>query len=325
MTDRIPLIDSDQIRRLLSPREAVQAIVDALQEGLDPAADPARTAVSTAHGQLLLMPAEGRDHAGVKVVTVAPDNPARGQPRIQGLYLLFDAATLRPIALLDGMALTTLRTPAVSVAATLPFLLRSHDPLRIAVFGMGPQGRAHVDTVTNALAGHRGIAHVTYLARRPLRPDDPLNDIDQGQGDTPPVALATSGSVEAARAVAQADLIVCATTAREPLFDSATIQNHAVVIAVGSHEPDAREVDGALTTRAYVIVEDVATAMREAGDVIQALDEGHLNAADLIPMRQIVADSAVSLAAGRPVLFKSTGMSWEDLVVATAVYQRFNG
>ncbi|MEU4835155.1 ornithine cyclodeaminase family protein [Streptosporangium sp. NPDC023615] len=317
MTEHVPLITGDHLRRLLGPRQAVQVVVDALRNGLDPAADPARTVVPTAHGHLLLMPAESGAHAGVKVVSVAPDNPARGRPRIQGLYLLFDARTLSPVALIDGSALTTLRTPAVSVAAVLPLLRRARDPLRVAVFGAGPQGRGHVDTLIDTLAGHRDLAGVTYLVRRPGRVEVP------GHG-TVPVTVAASGGAQATRAVAGAHVVVCATTAREPLFDSAAVHDRAVVIAVGSHEPDAREVDGALAGRAHVVVDDVATALREAGDIVQAIGEGHVDAARLVPMRRAVTDPA-SVDLDRPVLFKSTGMSWQDLVVAAAAYGRLGG
>ena len=97
---------------------------------------PGRMAVPLAAGQFLLMPAElaaasdGPSAVGIKVATVAPGNAGSGVPRIQGLYLLFDATTLSPQAVLDGSALTTLRTPAVSVAAVLPRLRL--DPINAA-------------------------------------------------------------------------------------------------------------------------------------------------------------------------------------------------
>ncbi len=69
-----------------------------------------------------------------------------------------------------------------------------------------------------------------------------------------------------------------------------------------------------------MVVEDVATALREAGDVVLALAEGTLTAADLVPMRDVVT-GAVTLSAGRPLVFKSVGMSWQDLVVAAAVVE----
>lgn len=72
--------------------------------------------------------------------------------------------------------------------------------------------------------------------------------------------------------------------------------------------------------RSSVIVEDVPTALREAGDVVLAIADGALTAADLIPMAEVVQGRL--LPADRPVVFKSVGMAWEDLVVAQAVCLR---
>jgi ornithine cyclodeaminase/alanine dehydrogenase-like protein (mu-crystallin family) len=127
---------------------------------------------------------------------------------------------------------------------------------------------------------------------------------------------------DAAPVVEDYDLICCATTAREPLFDGARVADHALVVAIGSHEPDAREVDGALASRATVVVESRATALREAGDVVLAIGEGALEASALIELGSLVRGGAPPVdLAGRagPFLFKSTGMAWEDAVVASAV------
>ena len=282
----------------LGPAGAVRAITDALRGGFDPAADPPRIAVGLAHGQFLLMPSEAPSAAGVKVVTVAPDNPVRGLPRIQATYLLFDPDTLALRAALDGTVLTSLRTPAVSVAAVLPRL--PDRPLRVAAIGAGPQAIGHVATLESV----RPVAGATtYLVRDPSR--TPLDA----------VRLGSEPSDEALRT---ADVVVCATSARSPVFDSALLRDDAVVVAVGSHEPDARELDARLLGRATVVVEDVATALREAGDVVMAIAEGAVTADDLVPMRDVVTGAVVP-SAGRPLVFKSVGMSWQDLVVAEAV------
>jgi len=94
-----------------------------------------------------------------------------------------------------------------------------------------------------------------------------------------------------------------------------------IVIAVGSHEPDRREVDTRLVSRAQVIVEDRETALRESGDIVMAIAESGLTAADLIPIKDVVTDAA-TVASDRAVFFKSSGMSWEDIVVADAVAAR---
>src|SRR5215207_548945 len=307
------VLDADAVRAACGPVDAVEAITAALASGVDPAADLPRHVVPLRTGQFLLMPSEGARpgaHVGIKVATVAPDNPASGLPRIQASYLLFDADSLTLVTVLDGTALTTLRTPAVSVAAVRPRLLAASGPLRLAVFGAGPQALGHVATLAAALTPHRSLARVTHLVRNASRVR-PAGGAD----------AVTLGGPQADDVLRAADVIVCATSARTPLFDAELVLDTAVVIAIGSHEPDAREVPAELCARATVVVEDVATALREAGDVCLALQEGALHRHELVPMRDIVA-GRTSPAPDRPLLFKSVGMSWEDLVIAEAVLSR---
>ena len=267
---------------------------------------PPRTVVDIRAGQLLLMPAAVDRYAGVKVVSIAPDNPAHGLPRVQGAYLLFDGTTLDIVAVVDGVALTTLRTAAVSALAV--DRLARPEEARLVVFGCGPQARGHIQ----ALSQVRPIREVTIVSRR----------------DGPAEALArrcTSVGVRASagrpEAVAEADIVVCATTARTPVFDSTALPAHAVVVAIGSHEPDAREVDSALVERATVVVESRAAAFREAGDILLAIADG-------VPSEQAIDGDLAELVSGRltvpadrPRLWKSVGEAWEDLAVAEAVYE----
>lgn len=308
---QLDFISAAEVLSVLGPAQATAAITDALRTGLNPADDSARDVIPLAQGQFLIMPAEADGYAGVKVATVAPDNPSRNLPRIQALYLIFDAETLTPKAVLDGTALTTLRTPAVSIAGILPVLTQRSTPLRVVVFGAGQQGVGHVHTITEVMDGRRRIENVTYVVRNPSKVTLPASAAGKV------LALA---SREALAALVAADLIICATSAREPLFDSSLVRDDVIVVAVGSHEPHVREIDAALFSRAQVIVEDVPTALRESGDVIMAINETALAAEDLLPMKDVVTE-AKRLDADVPVLFKSSGMSWEDLVVAKAVVQ----
>lgn len=291
----------------LPPAAAVEAVTATLRAGFDPADDTPRTGAPTTHGQFLFMPSEIGDVAGLKVVTIAPDNPSAGLPRIQASYLLYDARTLALRAILDGTALTTLRTPAVSVAAVRPVLTRFSEPLRVVVVGGGPQAVGHADTLaaSASLAEHR----VTFLLRRP----DAATSAVRDRGAVLPI-----DSDAASAAISEADVVVCATSARTPLFDGDLVADGAVVIAIGAHEPDARELDSSLMARSTVVVEDHAAALREAGDVVLAIRDGALDPDDLVPMRDVVTGS-VTPAGDRPVVFKGTGMSWQDLSVASAV------
>lgn len=310
----IPYIGADDIGLLLPPADAVQAIEAALRGGLDPAEDLARTPVKLRHGQFLLMPSEIQASVGVKIVAVAPDNPKAGLPLVHAMYLLFDAKTLAPRAILDGTALTTLRTPAVSVAAVKLALQRSSAPLQAVIFGGGPQAVGHAKTVTAVLESARRVSKTTFVVRKP----DAYAQLSAEGAD-----VVVVDSEESLQAVRRAGLVVCATTSSEPLFDSTLIQNDAVVIAVGSYEPNVREVDSRLCGRAQVVVEDVDTALRECGDIVQAIKECAIRQEQLVPMREIVL-GRVAPASDRPIFFKGSGMSWQDLVVAEKIFSRFS-
>jgi ornithine cyclodeaminase len=275
----LPFLAAADLAERLSPTDAVDALRAALVAGLDPEADPPRSALALAGGELLVMPSAAAGHAVVKLVTVG------GDPRIQGVCVVFDATTLAPVALVDGIALTNVRTPAVSALAVRR--LATPDARRLLVFGRGPQAHAHVA----AIRAVRPIEHVDMVGRDAV-------DVDS--------------------LVAAADVVCCATTAREPLFDGTLVADHATVVAIGSHEPDAREVDDALVRRATVVVESRASALREAGDVIGAVAAGALREDALVTLADVVCGRVV-VPGARPRLFKSTGMAWEDAVVASAL------
>ena len=127
--------------------------------GLDPSSDPPRTIIEAGRGQLLLMPSAGATAVGTKVVGLARDNPARGLPTIQAVYVLMDAETLTPQALIDGIALTNLRTPAVSAVAMQA--LAPDDVESAVIVGSGPQALGHAE----ALLALRSVRRITVAGR----------------------------------------------------------------------------------------------------------------------------------------------------------------
>ncbi|QES10099.1 ornithine cyclodeaminase family protein [Streptomyces venezuelae] len=301
------VLDAATMARLLGPAAATDVLAEILRAGLDPDAGPPRTAVPVPAGELLLMPAASGAYAGVKIAGVASGNPARGLPRITGSYLLLDGADLRPLALLDGAALTELRTPAVSALA-VRLLTPADRPLRLVLFGAGPQAYGHLEAVLAA----REVAETVVVAREPVG-----GRALAGYARTLGV-LARTGAPDD---VAAADLVVCCTTARAPLFDGALVAPGATVVAVGSHEPSARETDTALVTRSEVYVEARSAALREAGDLLVPLSEGAIGAGHVAGDLAELVTGRRTPSPGRPRLFKSVGMAWEDLAVAAALYE----
>ena len=296
------ILDAAAVTAALDLPVAIAAVRTALLDGLDPATDPARAVVPVDHGQLLIMPTQWDRYAGVKVASVAPANPAAGLPRIQGSYLLLDGQTLAPLAVLDGIALTAIRTAAVSAVAV--DALARPDAARLVVFGSGPQAHTHV----TALCAVRPVREIVVIGR------DATRAAEFAAWCGPDARVGTAADL------ATADLVACCTTARTPLFDGTLPPAHATIVAVGSHEPDAAEVDTALVARSTVVVEAVATALREAGDVIAAVDAGLVARDALVGLAEVVCGRA-SVASDRPRLFKSVGMAWEDLVLAARAHQ----
>jgi ornithine cyclodeaminase/alanine dehydrogenase-like protein (mu-crystallin family) len=277
----LPFLDRDEVPRRLGVTEAADALEAALLDGVDPEADPPRGAVELDRGELLVMPSAAAGHPVVKLVTIG------GEPRIQGICVVFDGETLAPLALVDGIALTNLRTAAVSALAVRSLAIEGAR--RLLVFGRGPQAHAHEE----AMRAVRPIELVDMVGR------------DQARGGVDEL-------------VAAADVICCCTTAKEPLFDGSLVADHAVVVAIGSHEPGLRETDDALAGRATIVVESRASALREAGDVIMAIEAGATTEDELVTLSELLRGEAQA-DPERPRLFKSTGMSWEDAVIAAAL------
>src|SRR5699024_4061168 len=130
-----------------------------------------------------------------------------------------------------------------------------------------------------------------------------------------------AGSDPAHEAICNAELIITTTTSPQPVIDDAEVRNDAVVVAVGSHSPDARELPRALLARAQVIMEEEAAAFREAGDIIQAANEGNLDKESLVSFADVVRGQVALLRTARVVL-RLPAMPGEDLVAAEALAAR---
>ena len=298
----LTLVGAQSIAERVSMSAAVAELQRVLRMGYDPEGDLPRGILDVPNGQLLLMPAAVDGAVGQKFATVAPGNPALGLERIQAVYILLDGTTLAPTAILDGTALTSLRTPAVSIASV--DLLAQPDAGDAVIFGTGPQAVRHVE----ALQAIRPLRTVRLIGRDPGRA---AAAVEEARAFAPDAEI-TVGTPDAVRT---ADLIVCATTASDPLFPSDVVRDDATIVAIGSHEPQKAELDPALVGRSQVVVESLRVATSEAGDVIRAIEAGALSEGDLVTMHDLFT-GAVAPATDRPRIVKTCGMGWQDLAVA---------
>lgn len=311
----IPYFDAAAIHAALPYERAIRAIEEAVRDDIDPELDGPRLFAPAPGGEFLLMPAQGARYCGLKALTIAPKNPERGLEKIQGVYVLYSADTLAPIALMEGSSLTAIRTPAVALAALR--LLAKIAPQgaelpaapRVLIFGVGTQGRGCV-AATRAVFP---TATFELVGRRPERVQQLVRELHA-------TGIEARVCEDPGAAVATADIIICATTASSPLFDGSLVKPGALVAAIGTHGHAARELDDTLIARADLIVEGRGSAERENGNLHTYFDEERWRTSPPASLRDLVRGT-VTRHAERPAVYTGVGMSWEDLVCATVVFE----
>ncbi|HYZ11972.1 MAG TPA: ornithine cyclodeaminase family protein [Actinomycetota bacterium] len=300
----LSLIDGEEFLRRI-PIPVAIAVLQRAFERPPPPGLPQRTGVEVPGGELLLMPAAGPTGVGVKLVTLAPSNPGRGLPFVQASYVLFEPNTLSPEAIIDGTTLTTVRTAAVSGLATR--LLALPDATRLVLFGAGVMATAHLEAM---------------LAVRPFRS---LRVVSRSSGPAEELAArARESGLDAAvagpDAVTEADVICTCTTSPRPVFDGRLVPKGAHVNAIGSYQPETRELDDETIRRARVVVETREAALAEAGDLLIPISAGVIGPEHIeSDLSELVRGAKVRRGPEDVTVFKSVGIAWEDLAVARAV------
>jgi ornithine cyclodeaminase len=293
----VRLIDAGELARLLPMRAAIDALEAAFAAGVPPV--PLRMHATTPDGELLLMPAAAAQGLGVKLITLTAANPGRGRPLVQGAYVLFAPGDQSPEAVIDGAALTALRTGAVSGLATRR--LAREDARRLVVFGAGVQARAHVE----AIRAVRDLEDVAIVSRSAATAET--------------LAAQVGGRSGSIADVPAADIVCTCTTSGVPLFDGARLSPGVHVNAVGAYTPETREVDTTTVKRSRVVVETREVAMAEAGDLLLPIAEGAVEAGHVLAdLSETVRGSVVRRSPQDLTLFVSVGLAFEDLVVARA-------
>jgi alanine dehydrogenase len=291
--------------------DAISAVADgfrALSAGQ--ATVPVRLSVPLRHaGVALTMPAAltGASCYSVKVVSVAPGNALAGRPVVMGTVLLGDAATGELLALIDGTALTALRTGAAGGVAARE--LSRSNASRVALFGAGAQARAQLV----AVAAVRAISDVSVVTRDPAHAAA-LRAWAAHQRALRSVAIRPSAPKDA---VADADIVVTATTSPTPLFQGGWLGPGAHVTAVGSFTPQMRELDEETLRGAVLVVDQRAAALAEAGELYGRRGD------DVVELGEILSGQVPGRTDDtQRTVFKSVGNAIQDLVVAARAYER---
>jgi ornithine cyclodeaminase len=230
------------------------------------------------------------------------------QGRFNFVIVLFSAVTGEALATIAANEITRCRTAAATAVAMQR--LAARDARSLAIFGTGVQARAHAEALLLVHPFER-----VWVAGRASAPE--FADWLATEFGV------TASAVDARTAVQEADVIVTATRATEPLFAGTWVRPGAFVAAVGSSKPAARELDDALLGRAeLIVVEWLPAAQAEAGEFVRA-EPGTIDPARVTELgKLLVKGTAYQRRAGDIVVYKSVGIGLEDVALAHLVYQR---
>jgi ornithine cyclodeaminase/alanine dehydrogenase-like protein (mu-crystallin family) len=311
----IRFFSGSDIRALLTMDDCIEAMKNAFSAlSGGEVVMPVRTRLEmlSDNANALFMPVymPSINRVGVKSLTNCIDNPKKGLPMIHALMTIFDSSTGAPLAVLDGEAITAMRTGAVSGLATA--LLARESSRTAAIIGTGFQAETQLIAICAVRPITRAYVFdlLTEKAEAFARMRDRLN-IE--------VLVAASPAV-----LQEVDVVCTATPSRRPVFDDTFLKPGTHINAVGAYKPDMVEIPPETVIRAKIVVDQRDSCLAEAGDILGPLKK-NLITADHIhgELGEVVAGSV----AGREnedeiTVFKSVGVAVQDLVSADLVLRK---
>lgn len=310
-------IDAHEQAELLNMEEVVEAVAESLKAYSEGKTDtPLRYVLPfNEDNRYLVMPALSDELkvVGLKTVTVAPNNTKIGKNTIVGSVILSDYETGETLAVLEGSYLTKIRTGAISGVAT-KYLARENAET-LCVIGTGDQAQGLIEAVLAV----RDIKRI-QLYNRTYRKAVTFAETVQQQYQS--VDVTVMENVD--DAISNADVIVTATNATQPVFNK-PLDAGVHVNAVGSFKPDMQELPShAIANADKVVVEASEAALEETGDLITPMDEGLFGEKDLYgELGEIVGSNLVGRESDDEItVFKSVGVAIVDIIVANYFYQK---
>jgi len=307
------------VRELLSLEDCIEAVERAFAaHGRGETAPPASLGVMTGEGgfhvKAAILRSRGRTYFAAKLNGNFPGNPERrGLPAIQGLILLSDADTGAPLAVMDSIEITILRTGAATAVAARR--LARAESSAVTVCGCGNQGRIQLESLSRVLPIRRAWAW----------------DADATRAAEFAHSMTTAerrveAALELRAALRLSDVVVTSTPARRAFVMAGDLRPGTFLAAVGADNPLKQEIDPALLAASAVYVDSLEQAAK-GGDLHHAIAAGAMRAEDV---RGELSALVAGTVAGRQddstiTVFDSTGVALEDVAAAITVFERANG
>ncbi len=250
---------------------------------------------------------------GQKVVTIYANNPTENNlPTILGTVQLLDPNSGSCLAVMAANALTAIRTGAASAVATE--YLATENANTIALFGVGGQAATQLEAICIV----RDIRQIKVYA--PTREHVTRFCREMSQRLESKISAAMNPN----EAIENCDIIVCATTSKTPVFDGKLLESGTHLNGIGSHTPDARELDTISILKSKVVVDSRESALAEAGDLIIPLTKGVISVEHIwAELGEIIAGKKKGRTSEDEItLFKSVGIAAQDVASAKVIYVR---
>ncbi|MCX6273218.1 MAG: ornithine cyclodeaminase family protein [Bacteroidetes bacterium] len=304
------------VMSVLTMKDCMTVVEKAFLELVNGTAElPLRTAIKPPDGISLYMPAYLRESGALacKIVTVYKNNPSKYNiPTTIGTVLLQDPDNGKVICIMDGGYLTAVRTGAVSGIAT-QYLARKSPSMTAGIFGAGVQAKMQLWAMAEARPLVKAMVYDIY-------PESALKFSTEMEAKLG-IQVEVSSNPEALLAC---DILCLATSSASPLFDGKLVKPGTHINGIGSHTPNAREMDTALVKRSKFVGDSRQACFAEAGDIIIPVSEGAITDqhyyADLGEI--IKGIKAARVGAEEITIFKSNGLAIQDVATAKLVYEK---
>ncbi|MBV1935612.1 ornithine cyclodeaminase family protein [Streptomyces sp. BV286] len=246
-----------------------------------------------------------------KFGSINPGNAVAGRPTVNAVVAVLDPLTGVPVAFMDGTAITTLRTAAASAVAV--GALARKDATRLLVLGSGVQGQAHIA----ALQRDRAYAWTGMWSPRRSSLDASVGRLHEQGFDVERVESLSD-------AIAEADVVVCATLATEPLFSARDLSPGATVVTVGSFDRHRREIGpDILHASRHVVVDHEPTARQNCGPIVAALAQADPAELEVLELGHVLTGDATGRVSDDDIItYISAGLGVQDAAAAWSIYQR---
>jgi len=313
MSNSLFFFSGNDIRSLLSMEDCIDGMktaFSALSNG--EALMPVRTRLDMEqdNSNALFMPVylQSIRKVGIKTVTNCIDNPARGLPMIHAMVMIFDSVTGVPLAVMDGEAITAMRTGAVSGLATS--LLARENASIGAIIGTGAQGETQLEAICTV----REIEQAYVF------------DLDPKKAEAFALKMKDRVNIEVIAAdsittLKKVDIICTATPSHAPVFSDIHLKSGVHINGVGAYKPDMIEIPSETIARAKIVVDQRQSCLVEAGDLIKPIqmniigeDHIHGELGDVVTGKIPARENNEEIT-----VFKSVGLAVQDLVSADLV------